>query len=174
THYASTLDNLINMASRDCMAKKREKTQAQAAVAVVGVPPEGSKTGTPREAAVPDSPPMARVVGVYADEHSAASLTTVVLSTGATVVSGVHQRQGKSVLESVAHAAAKALERVDPSRTFELDEVLLSGNGTGEKMVTVTGHLRWDGEERAVAGSSPVQDDLYAAAAEALIRAFGG
>lgn len=155
-HFAATLDNLINLASQECLAQKpKAKT-----VDTMPLPSE--------PATVPE--PRPEVVGVYTDERSANALTTVFLKVGTTVVSGMHHRAGKTPLESVAVATGKALERVFTDSVFEVDGVVATGDGES-RMVTVTGQLTMGEDKSATAGTHLANGDALSAAAEATIEA---
>lgn len=155
-HFAATLDNLINLASQECLAQKpKPKTRE-----TKPLPSEPAETPDPRP----------EVVGVYTDERSANALTTVFLKVGTTVVSGMHHRAGKTPLESVAIATGKALERVFTDSTFELEEVLAAGEGDA-RIVTVTGQVARGELKVSGGGAHAANSDALSAAAEATIEA---
>ncbi|MEA2553572.1 MAG: hypothetical protein QOJ65_1748 [Fimbriimonadaceae bacterium] len=162
-HYSSTLDNLINLASKECILLKQQKqTAAEAAAkAVVVVPqtPEVSKEGI-------------RVLSVIAEEDNPTALTQVVLSVLDSVVSGVHARMGRPVLESVAVATGKALERAFPGSSIEPKLVNLTEGTNGERLVMVTAQLDRNGSSAPVSGVRTVGQDLYISVAESTVDAF--
>lgn len=154
THYSSTLDNLINLASQECILQKRNKPSAAPA---------------PEPTVLADN---ARVLSVIAEENSPTALTQVVLSVADHVVSGVHARMGRPVLESVAIATSKAIERAFPGSNLEPKMVNLTEGTNGERLVMVTAHLDRNGSAFPVSGVRTVGRDLYVSVAEATVEAF--
>ncbi|HJP82601.1 MAG TPA: GGDEF domain-containing protein [Fimbriimonadaceae bacterium] len=163
-HYAATLDNLINLASKDCIAQKNAKQTL-------------AKRDTPEVAAVEipattlTTVPI-RVVSVYADDHTANSLTQVILSIGESVVSGVSSRMGRPVIESIASATAKALERKYPDRRMTINDIHLTQNAEGERLVTVSAQIQVGEQSFPVGGVKVVHQDLYGDIALATLQAF--
>ncbi len=155
-HYSSTLDNLINLASQECILLKRNKPTAAASQA--------------------EQKEEAKVLSVIAEENSPTALTQVVLSvnsgTGESVVSGVHARMGRPVLESVAIATSKALHRAFPAVTLEPKMVNLTEGTNGERLVMVTAQMDRNGTGVPVSGVKAVGRDLYVSVAEATVEAF--
>jgi IMP dehydrogenase len=164
-HYAATLDNLINLASKACMVNKQAMMQQEAA------DPERAAVVEANHKA-PSTPPMVQVVGVLADETAGSSVTSVILSIGEQVVSGVHSKIGTSVLESVAAATAKALELGFPGAGIRIEELHLAEGIGGQRLVSVSGEVS-DGEKTIpMGGVSKVEKDLYGSVADATITAF--
>lgn len=159
-HYSSTLDNLINLASQECILQKRNKADAP--------PPKAEEPPKPVE----PQPEQVRVLSVIADENSPTALTQVVLSVNEAVVSGVHARMGRPVLESVAVATGKAIERAFPGSSLEPQMVNLSEGTNGERLVMVTAHLNKNGSALPLSGVRAVGRDLYVSVAEATVEAF--
>ncbi len=157
THFAATLDNLINFASRECMESKRSKQAKKA-------PDEPAAS----EPVKPRADQLLSVAGVYFDERSANGVTTVILTDGNRVVSGAHSRGGKPALESIAIATLKAIERSNPAASMSLGEIHLSESGPN-RIITVTGLV----SDHAVSAAHTVEGDLYQAAAMATVSAFG-
>jgi IMP dehydrogenase len=155
-HYSSTLDNLINLASQECILQKRSKPTA----------------ATPQA----EQKEEAKVLSVIAEENSPTALTQVVLSVnngvGDSVVSGVHARMGRPVLESVAIATSKALHRAFPAVTLEPKMVNLTEGTNGERLVMVTAQMDRNGAGVPVSGVKAVGRDLYVSVAEATVEAF--
>lgn len=155
-HYSSTLDNLINLASQECILLKRNKPTA--------TPPQE------------DQKEEAKVLSVIAEENSPTALTQVVLSVsgrgGDSVVSGVHARMGRPILESVAVATSKALHRAFPAATLEPKMVNLTEGANGERLVMVTAQMDQNGTAVPVSGVKAVGRDLYVSVAEATVEAF--
>jgi diguanylate cyclase (GGDEF)-like protein len=169
-HYAATLDNLINLASKECLRHKEEFQAAQMVkephLAVVE-----SQVSIEEPPAAPGGPPVS-VLSIHADDFSPTSLDQVVLSVGDGVFTGVNTRSSKSVLESVATATAKALERAFPGTNFHVEAINLSEGPKGEKLVSVSGHIMEGDRAATVGGVHAVEGDLYASVAEATLSAF--
>src|SRR5207253_1744301 len=121
-------------ASQECILMKRNKPSAAPA---------------PPPTVLADN---ARVLSVIAEETSPTALTQVVLSVSDHVVGGVHARMGRPVLESVAIATSKALERAFPGTSLEPKMVNLTEGTNGERLVMVTAHLDRDGAAFPVSG----------------------
>ncbi len=155
-HFAATLDNLINLASQDCIAQKPTE--------------KASEPGEERMAPEATRELRPEVVGVYTDERSANALTTVFLKVGTNVVSGMHHRGGKDPLESVAIATGKALERVYTEAALQVQEVVSTGEDDS-RTVTVTGQLVQGDASTPAAGTHSADPDALTAAAEATIEA---
>lgn len=165
-HFAATLDNLINLASKDCIAQKnaRESLAERDSGAVAAV--------EMLQDMVPDSLDAIRVVSVFADDHTSNSLTQVIISVGESVVSGVSARMGKSVIESIAHATAKALERKFPDRPMHINDIHLTQSAEGKRIVTVSAQVTLGNQSVVVGGVKTVEQDLYSDVAMATLQAF--
>jgi len=154
-HYHATLDNLINLASQECIVQKRNKP-SKAVVAMAA-----AKTQD------------VRVLSVIADENSPTALTQVVLSIADSVVSGVHARMGRPVLESVAIATGKAMQRHFEDGNLTPKMVNLTEGTNGERFVMITAEMeRGGGPPEPVSGVKAVGRDLYVSVAEATVEAF--
>jgi len=93
-HYAATVDNLINMASKACLAQKS---------AAKGV-------DAPIPAAAPVRSQGYRVVGVFSDAGEN-GISTVILNRQGGVFSGASSESGlRGVIEAAARAAEQAIE----------------------------------------------------------------
>ncbi|MCC7228771.1 MAG: diguanylate cyclase [Fimbriimonadaceae bacterium] len=165
-HFAATLDNLINLASKDCIAQKTAKNDIAereithvAAVEVRDAPPQ-MELG-----------PL-KIVSVFADDHTSNSLTQVIVSAGEAVVSGVCARMGKSVIESIAIATAKALERKFPERPMQINDIHLTQSADGNRLVTISAHVSHGEQTYPVGGVKTVEQDLYTDVATATLQAF--
>jgi IMP dehydrogenase len=112
-HYAATVDNLINMASKACQAQKSAAKGVDAPIPEVALKPQGY-----------------RVVGVFADGGEG-GITTVILSHQGTVYSGASTESGaRGVLEAAARAVENSRE--DLSIRFDYisnDNDLVEANG---------------------------------------------
>ncbi len=160
-HFAATLDNLINLASKDCLSRKPDLT----------IRPELTIPSTASIEIVPEVPEV-RVVNVFADESSPTALTQVILRHGDQVISGVSARMGRPTIQSVATATGKALERAFPGATFKVGDINLSESTDGSRLVSVAGQFS-QGERIALTGGvGSVEGDLYASVAEATVQAF--
>lgn len=168
-HFAATLDNLINLASKDCIAQKNAKLALEErevhALAAVEVEPISIPD-------VEDTLGPIRVVSVFADDHTSNSLTQVIISIGDAVVSGVSARMGKSVIESIAHATAKALERKFTDRQLTINDIHLTQAADGSRLVTVSGQVNYGEQVFPVGGVKAVDQDLYSDVALATLQAF--
>jgi IMP dehydrogenase len=174
THYAATLDNLINLASKEALSKKKSGQQALPLEKEATTDDETAEAVTVEEQAVPEEKPKVepKVVGVYTDENAPNSLTIVILNVAGTVVSGVHQRSGKTVLQSIATATGKALQRLNRDTQYIIDDILMVDDSAGDKFLTITGRVvRADGE-KAVSGILKLGDDLYRSAVDATLHTF--
>ncbi len=164
-HYQSTLDNLINLASKNCLAQKQLKDRE----AMASAPAEAKALVSVRAAKLRADWP--KLVDVLADEQSPNSMTTVILSIGEGIVSGVSARMGGSALESVASATGKAVERAFPGTQFRVEEIHL-GETAGQKIATVTAQVSDANGSRPASGAVNVADDLYFSVAEATLEAY--
>lgn len=164
-HLAATLDNLINLASKDCLAQKKRDAEEDPEVAE-------EAGGLQRDEPQPVSLPDVRVVNVFADETSSNALTQVILRLGSNVVSGVSARMGRPAIESVASATGKALERAFPGTTLKVGDINLSETREGQRMVSVAAQFSQGAEATVSGGVALVSGDLYTAVAEATVQAF--
>ncbi|MCX7800246.1 MAG: diguanylate cyclase [Fimbriimonadales bacterium] len=165
-HYAATVDNLINLASKDCTRRKSPQPPAQAVVEQV---PEPTPPQPPRPAASSDKPTIA---SIHDGRAQGGSLTTVILAMGDVVRSGVDNRGDDPVADSVARATLQAMERLAGERVkFRLDSVLHSETAQGLRLATVVGSVTAGSEEAAITGTASVRDDLLEAVAKAAIDA---
>ncbi|MBX3119797.1 MAG: diguanylate cyclase [Fimbriimonadaceae bacterium] len=169
-HYAATLDNLINLASQDCQVDKLNRKKLKNGF--VPEEPRFAVAAAPEEAIVETPEVGIRVDEVFADEANPAGLTTVLLSRGPDVASGVHSRAGGSVVESVVHATAKAIERLTPGIQLLIDDVHLSERENGTKYIAVTGRLVSDGGQMPISAIKPVDNNLSLSAAQTAILAI--
>jgi hypothetical protein len=159
-HYAATLDNLINLASKDCSRRKKPKH-----LALVQEPQESAAKREEARQVLP------RVVSVHDSRKGSGSLITVILSTGDAVVSGVHSRTTESVHMAVGLATIEAFRRIAPNFEVAIEEVVHEEGPGGERYVTVAGHATRGGVEVAVSGVRMVVGDVNVAVAEATVEA---
>lgn len=103
-HYAATIDNLINMASKACQAQKSAAKGVDAPIPAAAPKPQGY-----------------RVIGVFSDPGEA-GISTVILSYEGTVFSGASNQGG---IRGILEAAARAVENSRPGSTLEIAEATL-------------------------------------------------
>jgi RNA-splicing ligase RtcB len=161
-HYESTLDNLINLASKDCLEKKKNRETPKPAEE-----PQEAALAEPKAA----KPPV-KLVDVLADDQSPQSMTTVILAVGEGIVSGVSARMGGSTMQSVAAAAGRALEHAYPESQLKIEDIQMSEGQTGQKIVTVSGKVTDREGTRQVSSAVALGSDLYSSVAEATVGAF--
>jgi IMP dehydrogenase len=166
-HGASNLDNLVNLASRDCLAKKEGLTssgsgqvsgeeQAIPTQAVVSAPieevNEGESSTEFREAPIPI------VETVQADDEPN-SLTYVVIRVGDKQFVGTSVKMGHTKSDSVAIATGKALEKAYPDIRVTVDSITVEAAGSTElvtaRVRTVKGNF-----ERDVTAQAEANGDL--------------
>lgn len=174
-HFMATLDSLINMASRESQKQKKEKNPTAPvaptkAVAQIAGPTPAAHEG-PKEAAVP-TPGRPTIVMVSADESSMTGTTSVWLNLDGNVASGVHLREGKPLIESVATATADALRKAFPGFDVVIDNIYLTEKAGGIRVAGVSGRVRGEGGEAAISATRNLGADLYTDIAEATIEAF--
>ncbi len=197
-HGASNLDNLVNLASRDCLSKKEgvlsaqttvasldELVEAQAAAPVVKSPSEvelASEEGTVTTGAAPSSEagragsppsieePIPVVETVQADDEPN-SLTYVVIRAGDKQFVGTSVKMGHSKTESVAYATAKALEKAYESVKVTVDSVTIESAGSTD-LVTVRVRTIKGNLERDVTAQAEANGDLEDTIGLAVISAF--
>jgi IMP dehydrogenase len=181
-HYAATLDNLINIASKNALEEKRRLKEQREAEERERLQREqelreAEAAARPPEPAVVDEPAPAtpgaalRVIGVYAGDLTPSGVTTVILSSHGKIYSGADPRQDKSPVESVAVATMRALERQTMGRGVRLESVELIEDESREKLIRVETRSGSNGSGNPGAAARPVAGDLYAATAEATIAA---
>jgi diguanylate cyclase (GGDEF)-like protein len=151
-HYAATIDNLINIASKNCIANKRKAREEE--------------TVEDRRPA-----PAYKLLGIYSDEADPNAITTVIVSSNDNVYSGADSKGAKSIVESIAAATIKAMERSSPEVQLELVAIDLLQEGDAQ-VVTVTGRSKNGKSERSVSAARRVTGQLADAVAEAAIEAF--
>lgn len=156
THFAATLDNLINVASRAALAAKKSAKRAPGA----WVPSDHGESE-------PDAD--YRVVGVYADDQGARPVTTVILGMNDTIVSGAATQIGGSNLEAAAHATAKAIERARPEVSLKLEDLVIE-----EGVLRLRGRVHHGDTSNAISVAKPVGDDPLVTVAEATLEAIVG
>lgn len=150
-HFAATVDSLINIASKDCLAAKERR-----------------KSGEPDAVATANVVDSIEVFAVEADADAGDAPTIVVLKVGGQRRAGIHLAQDDVPL-SVAIATTKAIERAELDASMTIDDVVISGD---RSQVTVVGRVRRGEIERAAAGVEVAGSDVFRAVAEATLAAF--
>ncbi len=156
THFAATLDNLINIASRNCLAAKNAMKLSGNRSVVEPISPLPSERND-----------RFRVVGVYADEATSNGAVTVILSHEDSMISGAETDRSKPALVAAVNATAKAIERSRPDVGLRLENVHIE-----EGRVIVEGRLMRGNQTMPVRVSRQVDGDPMIAAAEATIDAL--
>lgn len=156
THYAATLDNLINMASRAALAAKAAAKQGQAVPVAEG-------------AGTDETPTRFRVVGVYADDQGPRPVTTVILGLRDTIVSGAAPQNGLTQLEAVSLATVKAMERSNPDVSLKLETLAVEAG-----VLKLKGRVTRGDESIRVDVARRVGADPLVAVAEATVEAISG
>lgn len=171
-HTASTLDNLINLASRECMNRKRK------VMAVVEtelpVPTEKAEPAPPkREDHAPVATAKTYKVGlVSADEEDPEMSVAVSLVIDGVEGTGAALPEGRELTATVAEATANAIERIRPDVEIEISRIVVDTGLDGEKTVTVVGTCEAAGRKQAISDVRPVNRNVHRAVAEAVAAAF--
>lgn len=174
-HTASTLDNLISLASQDCMKKKSAKSSRPIKIEILPEKPAhrapAATTAKPaqKEELFADRFEV-RLVSVDEEEPSRPVAVTVRLDgqdgTGAAMPSGMGLQM------AVAEATCSAIRRIVPSVRPSVSKTVVDSGPDGEKVVTVVGSCTSDAGQQAMAGSSKVSRNVYRAVAEAVVNAY--
>lgn len=164
-HTASTLDNLINLASQDCTRRKNEKNKKPEQVAEVK---QQEQEFAPK--AKPQQSFEIRLVSVDEDDPSRPVAVTVRIGkkdgTGASIPGG------RSLQDTVAEATCRAVERIVEGWSLEISTTMIDSGPDGEKVVTVVGWCESENGRLAMVGSRPVQRNAFRAVAEAVVSAY--
>ena len=179
-HGASNLDNLVNLASRDCLARKEDLAVVEPALvqAVVSESAEHQEPSVaPRVEAAPveaSSPfieePIPVVETVQADDEPN-SLTYVVIRAGDKQFVGTSVKMGHSKAESIAIATGKALEKAFPGVKVDIDSVLIESAGSTDLVTTRVRTVKGN-YERDVTAQAEANGDLEDTIGLAVISAF--
>ncbi len=153
-HYASTVDNLINLASQECLASKPRHQAAEA-------PPERAQA----------RPTQVQFLSV---DDAGVEPTSVSVSLRGTVATGVAVRRGESTLESVVSATAQAIEHAVPGTSVGAEDTLVFRDSDGRVSVLVQGWARRHDRTVRLRAQSRVSKDVNHAAAEAVLQGFEG
>ena len=191
-HGPSNVDNLVNLASKDCLAKKAvESNPVSNAVTldgesltpkiptVMSEPETASKTSIPvvttQVADVPRPVPDKAFTGpaietIQADDEPG-SLTYVVIKFEGRLSVGVSPKMGSSRIESIAIATGKALEKAFPDTKVTVDSVNAERAGSTE-LVTARVRAVRDGLERDITAQAEANGDLDDTVGLVVISAF--
>ena len=174
-HVASMLDNLINIASQECTRRKEEKFKRNLPLDLPPAPetppdpsPEPPGPRTPE----PPSDLTFDVRLVSLDEDDPSGPVAVTLRIGGTDGTAASMPEGRTLMQTVADAAAKAIERARPGVRVTVSTTVVDSAPDGEKVVTVVGTCEVEGRRFAMAGTRPVARDVHRAIAEAVASAF--
>ncbi|MCH7945556.1 MAG: hypothetical protein IIC73_06020, partial [Armatimonadetes bacterium] len=85
---------------------------------------------------------------------------------------GAAMPEGRDLKDSVAEAAAHAIERIHPDVELTIAQTVVDTGFDGERAVTVVGTCTVEGRRLAIAGTSPVARNVHRAVAEAVAAAF--
>ncbi len=166
-HGASNLDNLVNLASRDCLAKKEGPVVVQSGTqseeepplptqAVVSAPIEEVREAESKMEV--GAAPIPIVETVQADDEPN-SLTYVVIRVGEKQFVGTSVKMGHTKADSVAIATGKALEKAYPDIRVTIDSINVESAGSTDlvtaRVRTVKGNF-----ERDVTAQAEANGDL--------------
>lgn len=180
-HYAATVDNLINIASRKCMEAKGTSTPVvaspkeitfQAHQEAVQSESQLESLDGPSPSPVPDAANLPVVTEVSVDENSDRGVSMVTLEVNGEIVRGVHARaSGVSAIESVATATANAINRLRQELRYRIGDVSLHHSEGMEDRVLVRGWAWQNGVETPVMAETRTSKGHIMAAADATILA---
>lgn len=175
-HVQANLDNLVNLASQDCISSKNESGAADEKASLPKTTESTSseyQTDSTSEQAVENSPlpaGYAIVETVQADEDPN-SLTYVVLRSNGGLSVGTSLKMGRSLAESIAIATAKALEKAYPESSITIESLTVTKAGSTELVSMETTVVR-DGFQRSVTAEVEANDDLGESVASGVISAY--
>ncbi len=156
-HVQANLDNLVNLASQNCLASKSGLLD-KPEVSTPAADPNPILTAVP-------------VVETIQADDDPSSLTYVVLRNEAGLSVGTSLKMGRSVAESVALATAKALEKAFPDSTVSIDSLRVTKAGSTE-LVTMDTTVVRDGFQRSVTAEVEANGDLAESVATGVISAY--
>ncbi len=175
-HGASNLDNLVNLASRDCLSKKEGVLSSQTTVEsldeLVEAQAAESKPidATNVDPSAVDAEAIPVVETVQADDEPN-SLTYVVIRAGDKQFVGTSVKMGHSKAESIALATAKALEKAYPDVKVTIDSVVVESAGSTDLITTRVRTIKGN-FERDVTAQAEANGDLEDTIGLAVISAF--
>lgn len=154
-HFASTVDNLINLASKACIEAKKRRLEMKGGTEGLSEPERSHYAVIEVAVGEPDGSP-----------------TVVVLDIEGTSKAAIRARGEESAMESAALTAALALERGIGDVEIVVDDVAFSEEGSAGGTVTVAGRVFAGGRSQPFVGTRTVRTNLATAAAEATIAGF--
>lgn len=179
THYAATLNNLINLASRACTARKRGKAGSN-----------GNGTTQPARCEPIKNGERLRLARIEVARHGRTARVLVDLQLGPDgpvdevaqaqpgdsvnryAASALADTDEDGVLRLVAETTATALRSFLPEGyDVVLSDVILNPLANGQQLVSAVGQFVTDARGVPIAGSAVVGDDPYRATAAAVLAA---
>jgi hypothetical protein len=160
-HYAATIDGLINLASKDCLARKAASKAQRPSPQPAN--PTVVRTRPPQRLAVLD---------IQVDESGFQKATRVIVQADNIRVLGEHVRPANShPIESVAKAALNAAEQLIRDSRFDLLEISLHDMEDGSTDVEVVALNRSGKLKQPVFARRKLKSGLPRVVAEAALTA---
>jgi IMP dehydrogenase len=164
-HEPANVDNLVNLASQDCLANKHVEIPSYLEKS------EGESKSESLQHAADEKLSVYPVIETIQVDDDPQSLSYVVLRTPVGLSVGVGIKMGRSPVDSVASATAKALEKAySGSEMHILDLRSIKGGST--ELITLECKVTRDGFEREITAEVEANEDLYVSVASAVISAF--
>lgn len=152
-HVAATLDNLINLASKDCLKNKPKAKISQAVI---------HSTRSEKEMEI-----ELRFAGPRTEDPST---IRVELQLGEEMAR-VDQSESKSRYQAIAQATSKAISELNPELTIQITNVAF-GLNNGERTVILIGEARYkDSQVIPIATESHLNGDLDRSVAASVLSA---
>jgi diguanylate cyclase (GGDEF)-like protein len=180
THFDATLNNLINLASRDCLSRKRYKSAAagEPAPARNGQAASPQKNGERLRLARIEVARNGRKVRVLVDlqlgvEDASGQVQDLPAdSVNRYAASARADTDEDGVLRLVAETTATALRSILPDGyDIVLSDIILNPLANGSQLVTAAGQFINESRSVSIAGSVVVGEDPYHATAAAVLAA---
>ncbi|MBS1724034.1 MAG: diguanylate cyclase [Armatimonadetes bacterium] len=157
-HYASTLDNLINLASRDALTHKQSPLSIEAAEA------------PPVERPTESTTPASIQIEVEPTADGLRCMTSVTLH-GQTAL-GFHEEKGEDRIGAVAKAVCRALARLRPETSMALQDAIVYRRWDGHPVAVIEVSVSQRQRSRTVKTSAHSPEGPDAALATALVDAL--
>ncbi|MEI6513310.1 MAG: GGDEF domain-containing protein [bacterium] len=169
-HYAATIDNLINLASKECMSMKINAENEQEYLLQE---PVRSRPKVEPPKPLSQSSPIELLALTYVTEDIAATASIQIKSGAQTYASSLSgPPRPEQALELVAQVTASALLKILPRDHTLLIEQVIQQIGAGQRpLVTVVAVYVTPEERKSLVGSAFVEEDIHRATALALISA---
>lgn len=145
-HTAAMLDNLINLASKDCIQRKRRREVGEST----------SESGV-------------RSLAIGAVAPYEVQVETIVHGRVGTAKMADAKR---SQMEVIGDAVALALMNSHPHLTIIVDDSMIHLDDDGGKVLTVVGRCSLDSETVLISATRELGEDVYLTMAEAVLNAF--